>query len=430
MSNAPRKMMVVALICAVLFAAGLARLFWLRFEAGDVYPPYASLRGDPLGTQVLYESLNRMRQNGAQRNYRPLNQVDVATDQTWLVIGLPGNDEFLHYNGWEKLLERIALDGGRLVISFTNSARQRLSRPDECGGDDDENAPQAPEEGCTDEDGQSRDRAVPEEEDHEPMSREGGSRDSHASWKGVSATLGITLKPFRDEMRDDSAQRTAAAPDALPALIPWRSPLYFDLEDSAWQPLYQTDGEPVIAVRPWGAGSIVMAADSYLFSNEALRGDRFSGLLTWFVQPPHRVVIDEFHNGLIKNPGIADLMRKYRLHGLLVSLGVLLVLLLWRQTAVFVTRPGETVRAAHDVEAGSDTAEGLVGLMQQHIHADELLRVCYAAWHTSSAAGRVSGQRMTLIEQVVADFGGNPRRKDIVNAYQQICELLKQGNLP
>ena len=49
--------MITLAIGATLFVLGVIYLFLLRFEAGDVYPPYSSLRADPLGTMAWYESL-------------------------------------------------------------------------------------------------------------------------------------------------------------------------------------------------------------------------------------------------------------------------------------------------------------------------------------------------------------------------------------
>ena len=57
--------MLLALAVAALFVAGLIQLFLLRFKAGDVYPAYSSLRSDPLGTQVLFESLNLVQQGSS-----------------------------------------------------------------------------------------------------------------------------------------------------------------------------------------------------------------------------------------------------------------------------------------------------------------------------------------------------------------------------
>ena len=51
---------VILLGCAAAFAFGIFRLFEFRFEAGDVYPPYSSLRSDPLGAMALYESLEKI----------------------------------------------------------------------------------------------------------------------------------------------------------------------------------------------------------------------------------------------------------------------------------------------------------------------------------------------------------------------------------
>src|SRR2546427_9645317 len=52
-----RMWLVLLLVLLAVFVLGVGRLFQLRFEAGDVYPPYSSLRADPLGTKALFESL-------------------------------------------------------------------------------------------------------------------------------------------------------------------------------------------------------------------------------------------------------------------------------------------------------------------------------------------------------------------------------------
>ena len=44
-------------LCAVAFVLGVLQLFRLRFEQGDVYPPYSTLRADPLGSMALYERI-------------------------------------------------------------------------------------------------------------------------------------------------------------------------------------------------------------------------------------------------------------------------------------------------------------------------------------------------------------------------------------
>ena len=44
--------LLIALVL-LLFVAGLAKLFGLRFEQGDIYPRYSTLRADPYGTKGL-----------------------------------------------------------------------------------------------------------------------------------------------------------------------------------------------------------------------------------------------------------------------------------------------------------------------------------------------------------------------------------------
>jgi hypothetical protein len=59
----------VLLGCAAIFAFGVTRLVQLRFEHGDVYPPYSSLRADPLGTMAFYESLGKVPEVSVQRDF-------------------------------------------------------------------------------------------------------------------------------------------------------------------------------------------------------------------------------------------------------------------------------------------------------------------------------------------------------------------------
>ena len=47
------------LLLLALFVTGLYQLMALRFDSGDIYPPYSTLRSDPLGTKILYSTLNR-----------------------------------------------------------------------------------------------------------------------------------------------------------------------------------------------------------------------------------------------------------------------------------------------------------------------------------------------------------------------------------
>ncbi len=68
-----RNATLVVLLLALLL--GVIQLFLLRFQAGDIYPAYSSLRSDPLGTRAFYESLAKFDHLNIQRNYQILSSL-------------------------------------------------------------------------------------------------------------------------------------------------------------------------------------------------------------------------------------------------------------------------------------------------------------------------------------------------------------------
>src|SRR5436190_23553842 len=80
-----RKWVLLLLFGSVAgFIFGLFELFQLRFETGDVYPPYSSLRADPLGTMALCESLQRVPGLTVRRDYSSSNELPPGRETTYL----------------------------------------------------------------------------------------------------------------------------------------------------------------------------------------------------------------------------------------------------------------------------------------------------------------------------------------------------------
>src|SRR5262245_7893370 len=111
-----RKLSVVLLVVAVIgFGYGLLRLFQLRFEAGDNYPEYSSLRTDPLGCKALYESLDRLVET--RRHFRSLARLEQGPPTTLLFLGT--QPERLRFSAADfQHLESFMRHGGRLVIAL------------------------------------------------------------------------------------------------------------------------------------------------------------------------------------------------------------------------------------------------------------------------------------------------------------------------
>jgi hypothetical protein len=411
-----RKLKILALLCGVLFAFGMAQLFLLRFEAGNIYPPYSSLRSDPLGTRALFESLNRLAADTAARNFRSLRQVKLRPKTTLVMVGLQDTNAILGKKKIEGLLEQLAEAGGRLVLTFSATAghgnRKHRDEPesndrlkDEAGADTD-----------------PIEEWVEEDKKDENCS---GNYEQDAVY-GLNA-LGVRIRSTRDDPTDEFAVRSADDSAILPIKIPWRSPLYFELRENSWETLYRWQDAPVVVQRPWGKGFVVMAADSYLLSNEALRNHRSSGLLAWLMVPGHEILFDEFHKGLVKQPGVAGLARQYRLHWVFAAIFVVAGLFVWRQAAIFVPSV-QSEQGPQDAPPamGRDTSQGLVHLSIQHIRPKDLLPVCFQAWK-AQAAQHISSSRIDEVRGLVAQAVDDSRKEVYVDAYNQICELLKQG---
>jgi hypothetical protein len=403
LSDTSRRALWLAVLCTAVFSAGLIRLFLLRFGAGDVYPAYSSLRTDPLGTRALYESLSAMPHTSVQRHFRPLDKLALAPDVTILICGQDPGDR-LQGKIWQGLTDNLAAKGGRLIIALHAPAARASSDA------------QAQKEGCPPRQKKSDDG------DSKPE-KAASAKDETEKWRGAES-LGIEWQQATAPARIPKALKTPAASLPLPDAIPWYSDLFFQVDDGAWQTIYTWQDKPVLVSRPWGRGTIVLVGDSYLFSNEALRKDRRAGFFVWAAAPGGRVVFDEFHLGLANQPGIAGLARKYGLEGVIAVVILIAVLLIWQQAAAF--RPRRAASDTVDVlpAAGRDTREGLAGLMQQHIAADNILQVCLDAWKPSAAARRLPTAKIVRVQEMVAAAAG---RGDPVGIYRQISELLEQG---
>src|SRR5882762_1673084 len=78
--------------CAIGFSAGLLHLFNLRFEVGDVYPLYSSLRSDPLGTMAFCESLEKMPGLSVWRDFEAGNRLPEGKGSTYLHLAAMPSD--------------------------------------------------------------------------------------------------------------------------------------------------------------------------------------------------------------------------------------------------------------------------------------------------------------------------------------------------
>jgi len=421
-----RKLPLILLLLVVSgFTFGLIHLFNLRFESGDNYPPYSSLRADPLGSKALYESLDHLM--SARRHLKPLSRLGDGRDTTLIWLGEEVK-ELRFLPGEFKDIETFVRTGGRVVIGLlpvlekprinrfaTRSARGK-GTPRRPANPSPATAPtNSPGWQPGDEFGDFRKVSVRE---HWNVSFD------YAELSKTDDGKIVPVLAVRRGVPDDSP---------LPRSIPVHTSLHFDKAGADWRTIYArvtgTNVQPVIIERTMGKGSIVLSADSFPFSNEALRREREPELLAWFVGPAREVIFDETHLGVQESPGVATLARKYRLGGVLAALLILAGLFIWKNSASFMPPYEEQLaRERGDLVEGKGSAAGFINLLRRNIAPGDLMKVCLEQWNAHFAhARKPSGAKLESMQKIIdAENVLEPRQRNPIATYRKLSEILSK----
>jgi len=442
---------VILLGCAAALVFGIVTLFELRFEAGDVYPEYSSLRADPLGTMALYESLEKVPGLAVGRDFSTDNRLPETTGTAYLQLGGDRYDWMWMDKDLFHEIQNFLAHGGRLVVTFypetdvrifrlhdfdeTNSVASEKTNTVSAGKTNvvastgtngvvsgKTNAVAAAGTNKVDE---AKDRLRPNKHS---KGRDGDDEDLEKYYTRLSERWGLHTDLQKLDRDDNDTYRPVMVVNrttsALPHTLAWHSAIVFTNCDSAWHVIYARGTNPVVLERKFGRGSVVMATDSYFVSNEAMTKDRHAELLAWLVGPARNIVFDESHFGIVETSGVAALMRKYRLHGLAAGLLLLAGLFIWKNSTSLV--PPQADEERDDVIAGRDAAAGFVNLLRRSVAPRDLLAICFVEWKKAvGVTGRVAGTRIREAEAIVAaEDAASIGDRDPVVAYQKISETL------
>jgi len=105
---------VLLFVVAGVFLAGAIYMLNVEFDTGDLYPEYSTLRTDPRGARLIYDSLAQIPGVTVARNYTPLENLDDPHSSI-LLLGLPHSFESADQL---KLYERLATRGARVIGAF------------------------------------------------------------------------------------------------------------------------------------------------------------------------------------------------------------------------------------------------------------------------------------------------------------------------
>jgi hypothetical protein len=404
---------VILLGCTALFAFGIVQLFELRFEAGDVYPPYSSLRADPLGAMAFYESLGKMPGISVRRDFSTSNRLPDEPGTAYLHLAAePYEWEWLPDDLYHEVKNFLG-NGGRLVITYSPETQPAHNYYDD-----------------EDETNFVRSTHLKPKRENSPAEKPAKKKKhlkGDTSWVNLEDEWGLHVS-FKELPQDGDVYQPVMVKNEsnneLPRSLDWHSGMIFTNCDVAWRTIYVRGLNPVILERKFGKGSVVIASDSYFISNEAMTKDRHAEFLAWLVGANSHVVFDEAHLGIADSPGVTTLMRQYRLHGLAAGLLLLAGLFIWKNSTSLV--PPHPDEQREDFVAGKDSASGFVNLLRRNISPRDVFGVCFAEWKKSAApAGKFSNARVQQAEAIFQAENSRPAgQRNPIATYKEISKTL------
>jgi len=421
---------VLTVVCAVVLVTAVLRLFDLRFASGDIYPPYSSLRADPLGTRILFESLAACDGIEVSRNYDALGEIASPERTTLLFLGGDTRLDAPMVEGETQMLQRFVLRGGRIVVTMRPMHGDIFpdEDPDEEPGDEAE-----------------------EDEDSESEPEENGGDDSDADkpgecrgptcktgcvttedWLGVRADR-LPMLAAGDEDPPMALLHPDAGVTSLPSRVSCHTRLTFPTNrlESEWRTLYTLEDQPVVVEKNMGRGTVVLSALSYFVSNEAMVAERHPALLAWLIGDRDTIVFDETHHGVMRRSGVAVLARAYGLHWAGLALLILGALFVWRNAAPLVPRVvASSGSSAADPAAvrGRDARSGMCNLLSHHIPSSAILGLCVDEWQrTCSRDGRGDEAILERVRERIREEEERPlTQRDFIEAHNDIRRILAE----
>ncbi len=409
---AKRCLLLIFILTAVIFIAGIYHIFSIRFKIGDIYPHYSSLRSDPLGAKILYVALKSLPGYSVKRDHSTTLAWEGGKNSALFLLGLKTGLDYsvLNNPGKQnyKTISTVLASGARIIISLHPVAYKfgPVSIRNESKKENKKRGPDAGEKKKGE-----KDKNPENEPDYSFLKRWGFNIHTMAVSKDAKADLALTN-----------------GYPVLPPSIKFPSHYYFTDLDSNWTIIYALKNKPVIISREYGGGTIILCADSYIFSNEAMMYDRYPGLVSWLVGQANQIYFDESHFGMQQNFGIIDLVYKYRLQGVFIAFFLIAALYIWKNGVHFVPPQEDSDRSGRSVKSEKDQLDALVSLLKRYIAPEDLLKTCITEWaNTTIKAKRPSADNIPTIKELEVLAAINDKPSQI---YNSICKKLIERKQP
>ncbi len=359
----------------VLFFVGL-QTFRTRLETGDSYPEYSTYRADPKGLKAFYDSLQATDLIHVSRRLQSSKILLSGENQVLVVAGIRADLQVVSDED-SQLFDHWLATGGRLIVAL---------RPDKVQPTRTQPAP-----------GTNQDAT---------------DNTSFVLWRSLIRSWGAEIAPLND-IHLATANSTLFEP-----ISRWLGRNFFERLRSDWKVIAVQDDKDVIVERAFARGSIVLLADSYPLSNEALAGDRNTGFLLWLIDNRRGVLFDETHLGLSERPGIMTLAQRYGLQGTFISIVVVLLLFIWKCQYTLV--PRTKFDQSRLTVSGSSSEEAFLNLLRRAVPQKDLLGVCITTWLKTA---RPTSTQLASLEKFRSNSG---EEKPVVERYNQLTTLLNK----
>jgi hypothetical protein len=343
------------------------------------------------------------------RSFRPEEQAGIPPDSTLLILGASFPDARLLSRSTAAFITTYVRHGGRLVVTLMPRNWTPSTRP------------RTPEKA---------DARKPKEK--KPDGRKGKDSEDEEGREGQDYVdvRGLWGVGFDDvALGEDSValRSPSAAGLRLPRQLSCHTSLVLTNSAPDWTPVYERAGKAVMLERRMGKGTIVLSAESYFVSNEAMRDERHARLLAWLAGPHRAVVFDEYRHGIEEQSGVAVLARRYGLQGLGTGLLALALLFVWQNATSLV--PASPSGASRPVARGKDSMAGLVNLLRRNVPAGALLDACVEEWRKADRRQAPGDEeRLRRMKEMAArTASGGTRRGDVARLYNEIGAIALAG---
>ncbi len=421
----------VVLVAVLVLGGFLLKLILeTRYETGESYPEYSSMRTDPLGTKALLEAVDTLPGVAATRNFSELKHLQGRPGKTLLLCGLTA-EKFNQSSAIDaKSVALFAVNGGRVVVALhPKTAAALVERLEETATKE---AKQELEE--------EKSRAKKKEKNSS------GTQDSKTSSKpaegSCAATFKLNAKPKEFVLGPNRGQPLVLSPTVSFSAVEapkWFSndsfavpevTTYLEMKDlphpASLNIVATKSGQTMVLERRLGAGSIVLCSDRFFLSNEALWKDPKPAFLSWLLGNAKEVIFEETHfgYGIGDSEGIMTLARRYKMHGLFLGGFFLFILGVWRQASGLVPSAPEDHpgNGRDDTIAGQSATAGLEGLLRRGVPSKRLLRRCWEVWENTKATSSTVPEERRALARTRID--ATPESSHGAPLYRELTTIL------